>query len=42
VDQQTLTAYMHATKGPHRAAPLIERDNYRAYITQGYAYQRLA
>ena len=41
-DQQALTAYMHATKGPQRVAPLIEGDNYRVYITQGYAYQRLA
>ena len=41
-DQHALTVYMHATKGPQRAAPLIEGDNYRAFITQGYAYQRLA
>jgi hypothetical protein len=41
-DKRALATFMQATKGPQRAAPLIEGDNSRAFITQGYAYQRLA
>jgi hypothetical protein len=40
--KQAFTAYMHATQGPYRAALLIEGENDRAYISHGYAYQRLA
>ena len=34
-DKAAIAAYMEATKGPHRAAPLIQGDNYREYITHG-------
>jgi hypothetical protein len=41
-DKQAIAAYMHATRGPQRAAPLIQGDNYREYAAQGRALQRSA
>ena len=34
-DKKAIVAYMQATKGPQRAAPLIQGDNYMEYVTQG-------
>ena len=34
-DKQAMAAYMQATKGPRRTAPLIQRDNYQEYVTPG-------
>jgi len=39
-DKRALTAYLHATKGPRRAAPLIEGDNYRTYVSLGRTLQK--
>ena len=41
-DKKAIAAYMHATKGPQRAAPLIEGENYREYVTQGRTLQKRA
>jgi hypothetical protein len=42
VDKRAIAAYMQATKGPQRVAPLIQGDNYREYITQGRLFQQRA
>ena len=39
-DKQAIAAYMQATKGPQRAAPLIQSDNYQEYATQGRTLQK--
>ena len=41
-DKQAIAAYMQATKGERRAAPLIHRDNYQEYVTQGRTLQKRA
>ena len=41
-DKQAIAAYMQATKGERRAAPLIQRDNYQEYVTQGCTLQKRA
>ena len=41
-DKQAIAAYMQATKGERRAAPLIQRDNYQEYVTQGRTLQKRA
>lgn len=39
-DKRAIAAYMQATKGPQRVAPLIQGDNYRAYVTHGHSTHR--
>jgi len=39
-DKRALTAYLHATKGPGQAAPLIEGENYRTYVSLGRTLQK--
>ena len=41
-DKQAIAAYMQATKGLRRAAPLIQRENYQEYITQGRTLRKRA
>jgi hypothetical protein len=39
-DKQVIAAYMQATNGPRRAAPLLQRENYQEYVTQGRIVQK--
>ena len=39
-DKKAIAAYMYATKGPQRVAPLIHEDNYREYVRKGHLFQK--
>src|SRR5689334_16676227 len=39
-EQEAIVAYLQATKGPQRAAPLIRGDNYLEYISHGRRLQQ--